>query len=80
MRLHENLLSYPSAQVAFIRGCGGLVTVLFGMAMWSVVASVRHLAAALEARSLEFLALRTEHAASENEQPAVLERGEDRPL
>src|SRR5262245_57394780 len=81
MRLHENLVSYPSAQVAFIRGCGGLVTVLFGMAMWSVVSSVRHLAAALEARSLEFVAtLRTERAASENDEAAVPERGEARPL
>jgi hypothetical protein len=81
MRLHEDLQSLPSAQVAFTRTADGLVTILFGMAMGIVISSVRHLAAALEAPSLEFVAtLRTEHAALEDKQPAVPERGEPRPL
>ena len=81
MRLHEDLQSYPLARVAFTRGAGGLVILLFGMAMWIVVSSVRHLAAALEARSLESVSsLRTEPAAVEHAQRAVHVRGENQPL
>jgi len=81
MRLHEDLQSHPLAQVAFIRGAGGLVTALFGMAMWIVVSSVRHLAAALEARSLESVAtLSTEHAALKHEQREIHAKRENQPL
>src|SRR5262249_21640689 len=81
MRLHEDLQSHPLAQVAFIRGAGGLVTALFGMAMWIVVSSVRHLAAALEARSLESVAtLSTEHAALKHEEREIHAKRENQPL